>query len=299
MTMQYHRLGNTGLQISEIGFGCMSLKPDQPDAISILQQAADGGINFFDTADLYDKGANEALVGKAFRHKRSSVVIATKVGNQWKSDGSGWAWNPHKTYILSAVEESLRRLQTDYIDLYQLHGGTIDDPMEETVEAFEQLKAEGKIRHYGISSLRPNVIRRWAAQAGLSSVMIPYSLPDRRAEESVFPLLQQNGIGVLARGPLAQGLLAGKEARDYLDHKAAEVKKMQRQLARIAGSAERQAGVALRFALGHPAVTAAVTGIRSSTQLAEALMTTGTTLRETDYAQLQNTFPAGSFKAHR
>jgi aryl-alcohol dehydrogenase-like predicted oxidoreductase len=86
------------------------------------------------------------------------VIIATKVGNQWRADGSGWDWNPNKDYIISAVEQSLKRLQTDYIDLYQLHGGTMEDPIDETIEAFEQLQKQGKIRYYGISSIRPTVI---------------------------------------------------------------------------------------------------------------------------------------------
>ena len=89
------------------------------------------------------------------RSKRDQVVIASKAGNQWRADGSGWDWNSSKKHILAAAEESLKRLKTDYIDLYQLHGGTIDDPIDETIEAFEILKKQGKIRYYGISSIRP------------------------------------------------------------------------------------------------------------------------------------------------
>jgi aryl-alcohol dehydrogenase-like predicted oxidoreductase len=138
--MEKVQLGKSDLFISRIGLGCMSLKPGAADNEKILQAAFDKGINFFDTADLYDKGANEELVGKALKPKRQEVIIATKVGNQWKEDGSGWDWNPNKEYILLAVEKSLQRLQTDYIDLYQLHGGTINDPIDETIEAFEMLK---------------------------------------------------------------------------------------------------------------------------------------------------------------
>ena len=142
--MEYRVLGTSSLKISAIGFGCMSLKQSEKENIQLLQQAVDRGINFFDTADLYDKGENEKVVGKALNQKRKQLVIATKVGNQWRKDGSGWDWNPRKEYILKAVEESLKRLQTDYIDLYQLHGGTIDDPMDETIEAFELLKSQGE-----------------------------------------------------------------------------------------------------------------------------------------------------------
>src|SRR5215210_1374895 len=122
--MNYHQLGNSSLKISEVGFGCMSLSGTDEDNANILHHAIDLGVNFFDTADLYNKGMNESSVGKALKAKRDKVILATKVGNQWRPDGSGWDWNPRKEYILATVEESLKRLGTDRIDLYQLHGGT-------------------------------------------------------------------------------------------------------------------------------------------------------------------------------
>ncbi|HEY6899618.1 MAG TPA: aldo/keto reductase, partial [Puia sp.] len=143
--MNYSQLGTSDLRISRIGFGCMSLG-DEREAAGLIHRAIEGGINFFDTADLYDKGVNEEMVGRILRDRRGEVLIATKVGNQWREDGSGWDWNPRKEYILKAVEESLRRLQTDRIDLYQLHGGTLEDPIDETIEAFELLQRQGKIR---------------------------------------------------------------------------------------------------------------------------------------------------------
>ncbi|GAB3815736.1 hypothetical protein GCM10028895_10220 [Pontibacter rugosus] len=118
--MKYNLLGKSDLKLSEVSFGCMSLGADQTANAKLLHSALDEGINFFDTADLYDKGENEVMVGKAFCGMREQVVISTKVGNQWRSDGSGWDWNPSKSYILSAVDASLKRLRTDYIDLYQL-----------------------------------------------------------------------------------------------------------------------------------------------------------------------------------
>src|SRR3954468_12546539 len=210
--MLYQQLGKSDLKVSRIAFGCMSLKPGQTDAQKIIHRAIDLGINYFDTADLYDKGENEILLGKAVKEKRNELVIATKVGNQWRTDGSGWDWNPRKEYILKAVEESLRRLQTDHIDLYQLHGGTIDDPIEETIEAFELLVSQGKIRWYGLSSIRPNVIRKWIAESSIVSNMMQYSLLDRRPEE-IMPLLNDHNIPVLARGGLAQGLLVNKPSK--------------------------------------------------------------------------------------
>src|ERR1700754_1215524 len=214
--MLYRLLGPSTLRISSIGFGCMSLG-DERQAARVIDRGLEGGINFFDTADLYNKGMNEEWVGRVLRHRREAVVLATKVGNQWREDGSGWDWNPRKEYILRAVEESLRRLQTDRIDLYQLHGGTLEDPIDEAIEAFEQLQQQGKIRYYGISSIRPNVIREYIRRSHIVSVMMQYSLLDRRPEESCLQLLKDAGIGVLARGVLAKGLLAGKPAAPFLD----------------------------------------------------------------------------------
>ncbi|MDQ3842542.1 MAG: aldo/keto reductase, partial [Bacteroidota bacterium] len=216
--MEYRQLGTSNLQISKIAFGCMSLHQDEGAYQKIIDQAIASGINFFDTADLYDKGRNEEYLGQALKVKRKEVLIATKVGNQWRPDGSGWDWNPRKEYILTAVEKSLKRLQTDYIDLYQLHGGTIQDNIDETIGAFEQLVQQGKIRYYGISSIRPNVIREYVKRSHIVSVMMQYSLLDRRPEEEAFPLLQQHTIGVLARGSVAQGLLINKPPKPYLNY---------------------------------------------------------------------------------
>ena len=147
---------------------------------------------------------NEVSVGKALKEKRNEIILATKVGNQWREDGKAWDWNPRKEYILKAVNESLTRLRTDSIDLYQLHGGTIEDPIDEIIDTFEILKEQGKIRFYGISSIRPNVIREYIKRSSITSVMMQYSLIDRRPEESCLDLLKENNIGVLVRGSLAQ-----------------------------------------------------------------------------------------------
>src|SRR4051812_21071885 len=134
--MEYRILGKSDLQISRIGFGAMSLSMGQEANSNLIQEAVGAGINFFDTADLYDKGLNEEMVGKALGSYRKNVIIATKVGNQWRADGSGWDWNPKQDYILACVEKSLQRLKTNYIDLYQLHGGTLDDPIDEIIDTF-------------------------------------------------------------------------------------------------------------------------------------------------------------------
>ena len=264
--MDYRQLGKSDLNISRIGFGCMSLKPNQADAIDILHKAIDAGINYFDTADLYDKGLNEQLLGTAFKGRRDKVIIATKAGNQWRADGSGWDWNPSKAYIVACAEASLQRLQVDRIDLFQLHGGTINDPIDETIEAFEILKKQGKIRYYGISSIRPNVIREYVKRSNIVSVMMQYSLLDRRPEEEALNLLLENSIGVLARGSVASGLLVDKPAKQYLDRTVEQVAAAQELVHTYAGK-RTPAQAAIQYVLHHPAVTSAVVGIRTMEQL--------------------------------
>lgn len=298
--MKYKQLGKSDLKVSEIGFGCMSLGKEHEANAKLLRKALDKGINFFDTADLYDKGENEITVGKALSGIRDQVIIATKVGNRWRPDGSGWDWNPTKAYILQAVEASLNRLRTNYIDLYQLHGGTIDDPIDEIIEAFEQLKQEGKIRYYGISSIRPNVIREYVIRSNIVSVMLQYSLLDRRPEEELLDLLHRHKIGVLARGGLAQGLLAGKPAKPYLGYTLEEVQKAAEAVKAVAGSRRKPVEVALRYVLHHPAVCAAVTGIRTEQQLEEARPASmAAPLSEADVKTLQAVLPANSYMEHR
>jgi aryl-alcohol dehydrogenase-like predicted oxidoreductase len=298
--MEYRKLGKSDLNISRIGFGSMSLKNNQLENKYIINQAIESGINYFDTADLYDNGMNEVSVGKALKQKRSKVIIATKVGNQLRGDGSGWDWNASKAYILTAVEKSLSRLQTDYIDLYQLHGGTMDDPMDETIEAFEQLKAAGKIRYYGLSSIRPNVIREYVKRSGIVSVMMQYSLLDRRPEEAVMPLLLDNKIGVLARGSVAGGLLAGKPSKTYLQYNEQQVINAATTIEKIAGADKTIAQTAIQFVMGHPAVTAAVVGIRTPEQLKDAVETLNvSSLNEEQLSELKTAIEINKYKEHR
>jgi aryl-alcohol dehydrogenase-like predicted oxidoreductase len=250
----------------------MSLGPDKSRAAYVLRKALDLGVTLFDTADMYDRGMNEQLVGETLLDVRDKVVIATKVGNRLRSDGSGWDWDPTEKYILGAVHASLRRLKTDYIDLYQLHGGTIDDPTDETVHAFEQLLKDGTIRSWGISSIRPNVVRRFAAMAErgtarISSEMVQYSLLDRRAEEEILEMASRAGMGVLARGAVASGLLGGKPPAAYLGLTASEVQTAQEALRAISISDKEMAQTAIRFTLGHPAVTAVIAGASSMAQV--------------------------------
>lgn len=265
--MQYSKLGRSSLEVSKIGFGCMSLTGDISGNQLIIDQALDLGINYFDTADLYEHGENETKIGALLKSRRDQVILATKVGNQHRADGNGWDWNPSKSYILSAVEESLKRLQTDYIDLYQLHGGTIEDPIDETIEAFEILKQQGKIRYYGISSIRPNVIREYVQRSKMVSVMMQYSLLDRRPEEECLELLHDHNIGVLGRGIIAQGLLADKPAAPYLNYSGAEVAQAAEVIRSITSEGSSSAQTAIRFVLQNQALDSAVMGIRTLAQL--------------------------------
>ena len=298
--MEYCLLGKSDLNISRLGFGCMSLDPGDPQAGNILHMALDAGINYFDTADLYNKGQNEMMLGLAFRDRRKEMILATKVGNQWRNDGSGWDWNPSKKYILSSVDKSLERLKTDYIDLYQLHGGTIEDPIDDVIEAFELLKSTGKIRYYGISSIRPNVIREYVKRSSIISVMMQYSLLDRRPEEEMLSLLKENQIGVLARGSVAKGLLISKPAEHYLNYSEELVLKAATAVKSISDNKSSPLETSVHFVLKNQAISSVVLGVRTEGQLKEALA-----IRETDLLQkdqldaLRNILPANKYIDHR
>ena len=298
--MRYRKLGKSNLSISEIGFGCMSLKENDTANEKIIHHAIESGINYFDTADIYQNGKNEICLGKAVRHKRKEIIIATKVGNQIRKDGNGLDWDPSKKHILSSAEESLKRMQTDYIDLYQLHGGTIEDPIDETIEAFEILKQQGKIKFYGISSIRPNVLREYLKRSNIVSVMMQYSLLDRRPEETCLGLLNENNIGILARGSLAKGLLVNKTAENYLDYNISDVSKASAAVDLLSANNRNKTQTALSFVLNQKSVSSAVVGIRTMEQLHEAVQTVNTPqLTEDEIDYLKNILPANHYEQHR
>ena len=298
--MKYQILGKSSLNISKIGFGCMSLKPDQTDFNQMIDAAIDLGINYFDTADLYDKGMNETLLGKAFKGKRDKVIIATKAGNQWRADGSGWDWNPRKDYILKCADESLKRLQVDYIDLFQSHGGTMEDDIDETIDAYETLVKQGKIRYYGLSSIRPNVIREFVKRSNIVSVMTQYSLLDRRPEESTLQLLHENNIGVLVRGSVSSGLLIDKPAKPYLNLNESQVAAAAKAIQSVSSNERTAAQTAIQYVLKNPAVTAAVVGIRTMEQLKEAVKAIDKApLTEEEMKILKQSGPVNFYEQHR
>ncbi|AXT57598.1 aldo/keto reductase [Aquimarina sp. AD1] len=298
--MKYRRLGNSDVEISEISFGCMSLEEDFEKTKELIHLAFDKGINYFDTADLYQNGNNEEMLGKAVKSFRDKIIIGTKVGNQPRENGEGWDWNPSKKYIINSVEKSLTRLKTDYIDLYQLHGGTIDDPIEETIDAFETLKAEGKIRYYGISSIRPNVIREYIKHSRISSVMMQYSLLDRRPEESCLQLLQKNNIAVLSRGSIAKGLLAGKKAKEYLEYNSSDVDIVIKKLKQLSNEDRTIGQIAIQFVLNHKSITSSVVGFRTEHQLQECIKALEIQqLSDEELNYLQNIIQPLLYKNHR
>jgi aryl-alcohol dehydrogenase-like predicted oxidoreductase len=276
--MKKRQLGTSDLFVSEIGLGCMSLGTDQKKAQAVIDAALEEGVNYFDTADLYDFGENEQIVGQALKNVRDQVIIATKAGNRWTEAKDSWTWDPSKGYIKEAVKQSLKRLNTDYIDLYQLHGGTIEDNIEQTIEAFEELKTEGFIRHYGISSIRPNVIREYIDKSNIVSVMMQYSILDRRAEEEAIPLLQENRISVVTRGTVAKGLLSDSmlnkasqsiKKNGYLDYSFDELQEILPELKDKLASSRSLAEVAIQYNLAQPAVASIVAGASSPEQIKE------------------------------
>lgn len=302
--MKKNRLGNSDLFVSELGLGCMSLGTNQQKATDIITEALDQGINYLDTADLYDNAENEVIVGKALKGKREDVILATKVGNHLNEDGT-WFWDPSKSYIKEQVKKSLQRLQTDYIDLYQLHGGTIEDPIDETIEAFEELKNEGLVRYYGISSIRPNVIREYVKRSSIVSVMMQYSMFDRRPEEEMLDLLEENNISVVTRGALAKGMLSdhaqevvkqkGKDG--YLDYSYEELVAMTNTLSNEINTLSVSA---LQYVLHQPAVASAVIGASSTKQLLDNVrLKNAAPLSESTYRSLQQISRPTTYQNHR
>lgn len=303
--LKKRKLGKSDLWVTELGLGCMSIGTDEKAAREIIETALDEGINYFDTADLYDFGENEKIVGSALKQVRENVILASKVGNRWNQDKKGWSWDPSKSYIKEAVKQSLKRLDTDYIDLYQLHGGTIEDQIEETIEAFEELKSEGYIRYYGISSIRPNVIREYIKKSHIVSVMMQYSILDRRPEEEALPLLHEHGISVVTRGPLAKGLLSDKmlekvSQKGYQDYSQEDLLTVLPVLKDKLAGDRSFTEVALQYNLTHPAVASVIAGASSPEQVrANARAINSPSLTEDEIALIKTISKTTYYKEHR
>ncbi|MGW7885897.1 aldo/keto reductase [Staphylococcus xylosus] len=264
----------SGIEVSELGLGCMSLGTDYNKAEPIIERAIEHGITYFDTADIYDKGINEDIVGKALKkyQDRDDIIIGTKVGNHLAEDGSTF-WDPSKTYIKEAVKDSLKRLGLDHLDLYQLHGGTIDDPLDETISAFDELKQEGLVRAYGISSIRPNVIDYYLKHSDIETLMSQFNLVDNRPEALLDDIHAQR-VKVLARGPVFKGLLTSNSNK-ALDDKFAEgifdynYQELGETIASIKEIESNLTGLTFNYLTSHDALGSIIVGASSVDQLDE------------------------------
>jgi aryl-alcohol dehydrogenase-like predicted oxidoreductase len=216
--MRKRKLGNTDLEVSAIGFGCMGMSwsygpaKDKQEMISLLHVAVDRGVTFFDTAEVYGPLENEELVGEALSPFRGKVVIATKFG--WEAnaeDGGKWnALNSRPEHIKQVAEESLKRLKVDAIDLFYQHRVDLNVPIEDVAGAVKELIQEGKVKHFGLSEASAKTIRRAHAVQPVTALQSEYSLFWREPEETVMPTLDELGIGFVPFSPLGKGFLTGK-----------------------------------------------------------------------------------------
>ncbi len=216
--MQKRKLGNSSLEVSAIGLGCMGMSfsygppKDKQEMTSLLRAAVERGVTFFDTAEVYGPYTNEELVGEALAPFREQVVIATKFGFQLKPDGSpGWlGLNSRPEHIKEVAEASLKRLKVDAIDLFYQHRVDPDVPIEDVAGAVKDLIRAGKVKHFGLSEAGVQTIRRAHAVQPVTALQSEYSLWWRRPEAEVLPTLEELGIGLVPYSPLGKGFLTGK-----------------------------------------------------------------------------------------
>jgi aryl-alcohol dehydrogenase-like predicted oxidoreductase len=211
--MKKRTLGRNGLQVSELGFGCMGLSfgygpaTDKQEAIRVIRAAVEQGVTFFDTAEAYGPFVNEELVGEALEPFRKDVVIATKFGFKDGTPGKGLDSRPER--IRQVAEDSLRRLRIDAVDLFYQHRVDLEVPIEDTAGAVKQLIQEGKVRHFGMSEAGVKTIRRAHAVQPVAALQSEYSLWWREPEKEILPTLEELGIGFVPFSPLGKGFLTG------------------------------------------------------------------------------------------
>ncbi len=286
--MNYRPLGRTGIKVSPYCLGAMMFggvaNPDHDECVRMIHTALDAGINFIDTADRYNNGESEEVVGKALKGRRDEVVLATKVFGPMGDDPNRRGGS--RRWLTRAVEDSLRRLQTDYIDLYQLHRPVPDTDIEETLSVLTDLMREGKVRAIGASTFPASDIvdAQWVAErrglARFRTEQPPYSILNRSIERDVLPTCQRFGMGVMTWSPLAKGMLTGKYRKGEPTPDSLRAKFMPKamsdetslekveQLIPLAESANMSLmHMALAFVVAHPAVTSAIIGPRTPEHL--------------------------------
>ncbi|MBA6436972.1 aldo/keto reductase [Streptomyces sp. GMR22] len=287
--MQYRTLGRTGIKVSPYALGTLMFasvvnKAGHDDSIRVIHKALDAGINFVDTADAY--GDAEEVVGKALKGRRDSIVLATKVSRPMGEDPN--QQGASRRWIMTAVENSLRRLQTDHIDLYQIHRVDPTTDVEETLSAFTDLIRSGKVRAIGSSTTPASDIveAQWVAERRklerFRTEQPPYSILNRGIEREVLPVAQRYGMGTLVWGPLAQGLLTGRVrkgqentliragfVKHLNDARRIDVVEQLISLAKEAGMPLTH--LATAFTIAHPGVTSAIIGPRTMDHLDDLL----------------------------
>ena len=213
--MNTRKLGSQGLEVSELGLGCMGMSEfygtgDEGESIATIHRAIELGVTFLDTADMYGPFTNEKLVGKAIADRRDSVVLATKFGNERGEDGSFLGVNGAPDYVRKCCDASLQRLGVDHIDLYYQHRVDPETPIEETWGAMKELVDAGKVRYLGISEAAPESIRKANSVHPISALQTEYSLWSRDVEDEILPTVRELGIGFVAYSPLGRGFLTGQ-----------------------------------------------------------------------------------------
>jgi aryl-alcohol dehydrogenase-like predicted oxidoreductase len=315
--MQRRILGGTGMSVSEFALGTMMLgamgNTDHDDSVRIIHHALDAGVNFVDTADVYSLGESEEIVGRALKGRRADVVLATKFGLPIGEEPNHAGGSPR--WIAQAVEHSLRRLGTDYIDLYQLHRPDRTTDLDETLSALSDLIHAGKVRAVGCSTFPAELIveAHWVAERGhhhqFRTEQPRYSILTRIIEGDVLPTAQQFGMGVLTYGPLSSGWLSGREdpttghraqgrgARGF-DMTVPENQKRKETVGQLTALAA-EAGLPLTqlataFARSHPAVTSVIIGPRTYEQLDDLLAGAEVTLGEDVLDRIDAIVPPGT-----
>ncbi len=313
--MEYRNLGRTGVKVSPLCLGCMHFgrRTEEADAIRIIDRTLDADINFIDTANVYNRGLSEEAVGKALSRdgKRDGVVLATKVHGPMADDDPNMQGN-HRRHIVQQCEASLKRLRTDWIDLYQIHRPQSDVPIDETLRALDDLIRAGKVRYVGTSTFAAwQVVESlWVAkELGLNRFVTeqpPYHLLDRRIERELIPMAQTFGLGLIPWSPLAGGFLTGKYKRGQqppegarhqrdkhgvLTDAAFDVVERVEELAEAKGCTVTQ--LSLAWCMHQPGVTSPIIGPRTLEQLEDNLGTLDVQVTDEDRQALDEVAPPG------